>query len=240
MKKIFFFLAFPLLLSGCGTTAKFVYPANSRELTEISTIPVYNKKIAVMPFDDCRNDENQSGTLFLYLIPLSPFGWIEYQRPDAASMFVSIANYEFTPSEDLAKAAAVSLRRSNLFEDAFFTYGGEKAMADFVLEGRIESTYYKGRIFTYGLSLDGPVLWFIGAPAGTSLNRLTLKLTLRNKMKKIIWEYTFNREDYIIQWLYYRMGYDAKLYPRIMQQCMNEAIQDLAKHLKNNPELLQK
>jgi hypothetical protein len=85
----------------------------------------------------------QSGTLWLYLIPLMPFGWMECDRPEAARMFLTIVEFDFTPGEDLAKAAAYSLRRSNLFKDAFFTFGGGKDKADYILTGKIIAFLFK-------------------------------------------------------------------------------------------------
>jgi len=237
----FYVMAISLSLSfvtGCGTTAKFVYPGKMNSLVELDSAPIHPQKVAVIPFDDCRNDDNQMGTIFLQYVPLMPFGYVDYDRPDAARWFVSIDRFEFSPSEDLAKAAAVSLRRSNLFEDAFFTFGGEKANADLVLEGKIISTHYYGRLFSYGLDFAGVYLWILGAPCGTSSNRLALHLTLKNKAKKIIWEYSFDRDDYLTQWLYCRLGHDAKSYSVLMEQAMNEAIRDLDSKLKNNPQLL--
>lgn len=228
-----------IILPGCGTTARFVYPSKMIDLVQISEKPVYDLKIAVQPFDDYRSDRNSSGTFWMYLVPLWPFGWVDYERPDDAAAFVSIASFDFTPSEDLAKAAAVSLRRSNLFEDAFFTYGGEKSSADLLLEGKIISTRYYGSIFGYGIPFEGPILWVFGAPAGTSLNRLALEFSLsRIKDRKKIWQYAFDREDWMVQWIYARFGYDVKLYAKLMQQAMNEAIIDLDKKLEDNPELL--
>lgn len=239
MKPRFIFAAaLSILLTGCGTTAKFVYPNKMNSMVEVASAPVYKQKVAVVLFDDGRDAENQMATTFIYLIPLCPFGWVNYQRPDAARGFMSIEEFQFTPSEDLAKAAALSLRHSNLFADAFFTFGGEKNNADLVFEGKIISTDYTGRVFSYGLSVVGPLLWVVGAPAGTSLNRLTLAFTLKNKANKIIWEYSFDRDDYIVQWLYYRMGRDVTMYSILMQQAMNDAIADLTAKLRANPQIL--
>lgn len=238
--KIYFVTLFiatlSLLLTGCGTTAKFVYPAQMSSLVQFDSSHVTTKKLAVLPFDDYRSDEN-SCMFPMYLIPLMPFGWGTYERPDAASMFLSIISYDITPTEDLAKATAVSFRHSNLFEDVFYTMGGEKDNADLVLRGRIKTLKYQGKIFTYGLSVYGPLLWFFGAPAGMSENRLALELTLSNKAGKILWDWSMDKEDWIVQWIYTRMGYDCKMFTNIYQSGMNDAVSSLAKKMREQPEL---
>jgi hypothetical protein len=230
MRKIIFATSslLILLLVGCGTTAKFIYPAKGQNLIRFSDGPAYQKKVAVTPFEEMRGDENQAGTYFLYLIPLMPFGYAEYERPEAARMFLSIAEFDFDASEDLAKAAAYSLRKSGLFKDAFFTFGGDKDKADFLLEGKTLSTTYKGTLWTYGLSVYGPLLWFIGLPAGTSQNDLSLVLKMTDLQKgKLVWEKKYEMKQKIVQWLYYKMGHDAKGYAYLMQEIMNDAVEDI-------------
>ena len=112
-----------VFLAGCGTTGKFVYPADMSSLVRFDSSPAAGKRVAVLPFDDCRGDEN-SCMFGMYLIPFMPFGWADYERPDAANMFLSVVSYDTNPAEDLAKATAVSFRRSQLFRDVFFTPGG--------------------------------------------------------------------------------------------------------------------
>lgn len=222
-----------LLTAGCGTTAKFVYPANNSTLIQLSVSPATDKKVAVPPFDDQRSDSNQSGTMFLYLIPLMPFGWVDYERPDAARAFLSVAAFDFTPSEDLPKAAAYSLRRSGLFSDAFFTFGGEKDKADYILEGQLLSSRYTGSMWTYGLSLFGPDLWFIGFPAGRSHNYLTLALQFKEaKTRKIMWEKSYALEESTTQGLYYNWGHDVRGYAYLMQQVMNDAVTGISSAMR--------
>ena len=217
-----------ILLTGCGTTAKFVYPADGRGLIRFNDGPAYKKKVAVTPFDEMRGDNNQASTYFLYLIPLMPFGFGEYERPDAARMFNTIAEFDFDASEDLAKAAAYSLRKSGLFEDAFFTFGGDKDRAQLLLEGVILSTTYRGTLWTYGLSVYGPLLWFIGLPAGTSQNDLTLELKVTDlNTGGMLWEKNYDVDHKIVQGLYYRFGHDVRGYPYLMQDIMNDAIEDM-------------
>lgn len=230
---LFAFCSVMILLTGCGTTAKFIYPADGRKLVQLSEKPIINKKIAVVPFDEMRGDDNQAGTFLLFLIPLWPYGWVEYDRPDGARLFISIQEFDFDPSEDLAKASAYSLRKSGLFKDAFFTFGGEKDKADFLLEGEIHSTGYIGTMWSYGLSAYHFLPKIFGAPMGTSVNKLNLSLKvtdLRTGTK--VWEKKYDLEKRIVQGLYYKMGHDVKGYPSLMQEIMNDAIVDLNKHLK--------
>ena len=234
---VLFVSAIMLCLFGCGTTAKFVYPARMEGLVRVASAPVYDKTVAVLPFDDFRKDENSFAPMLLFFVPPMPFGWVDYNRPDAARNFLTVKELMFTPAEDLPKAAAVSLRRSNLFSDAYFTFGGEKDKADFVLYGTIKSTRYQGYMLSYGLSFFGVYLWYFGLPVGKSENTLEIELLLKKK-NRVVWEYTFNRSKSIWQWLYYRFGHDVLGYSELMQEAMNEAIVDLAAKLRNNPKLL--
>lgn len=225
-----------MLLCGCGTTAKFVYPAKMETMVQVTTSPVFDKKVAVVPFDDYRDASNNQ-IAWLSFLPGAPFGWVEYNRPDAARVFVTIGEFQFTPSEDLPKAAALSLRRSRLFSDAFFTFGGEKDKADFVLYGSIKSTKYLGHIWTYCLSCFGSYLWALGLPVGNSEAELSIVFTLKQK-EKIIWEYTFSRRDKVWQGYYYFWGHDVLAYSELMQTAMNEAILDMSKTFREHPELI--
>jgi hypothetical protein len=227
-------LGIAVICSGCGTTAKFVYPADPTKLAHLSETPRYDKEVAVLPFEELRGNKNSSGTYWLYAIPLMPCGWCEYQRPDAARMFLTIGEFQFDPHEDLAKAAATSLQQSGLFKDAYFTYGGEKANADLLFTGEIQSTTYKGAIYSYGLSVEGPLLWLIGLPAGSSIDDLKLKFALTDaRTNEKLWEHTYTGEKKIIQGLYYHFGYDVMGYSELMEDMMNEAIVDMDKSLQS-------
>ena len=224
-----------VFLCGCGTTGKFVYPARMTTLFRVGSDMTPEKTVAVLPFDDYRSDDNSSWYL-MYLIPLMPFGWVDYERPDAASMFPSILTYDMTPAEDLGKATSVSLRQSRMFKDAFFTMGGEKDKADFVWHGQIKEMRYRGKMITYGLSVYGPLLWVVGFPASTSENVLSIEFQLKDKNGKIVWEYSAERSDWIVQWLYYRMGHDCKAFAAMYQNVMNDALSNLANDMHKNPE----
>lgn len=222
-------------LCGCGTTGKFVYPSNQKELAKLSDSPKYDCSVAVLPFEEMRKDDNTVGTAFLGYIPLVPYGYVTYDRPDAARSFVSLDDFDFNVSDDLARAATTSLRRSGLFKDVFFTYGGEKDKAELSLTGEVYSTRYTGRVFTYGLTIAGPIFWLFGIPCGNSVNELNFNLCLkRNSDGKVLWEYTFDESDYIVQGLYYNMGRDVKDYVLLMEKAMNQAVKDIDHSLTNS------
>lgn len=228
------FLLSCLLLTGCGTYAKFTYPSDFNKLIQLYEEPKYHVNVGVLPLEDKRANRNNAGGYFLYLIPLMPFGQAQYTRPDSARMFNTIAEFEFNPSEDLAKAVVTSLRRSNIFENVFFTYGGQET--DLLIKGNILSTDYEGKIYSYGLSVYGPLLWFFGLPCGSSNNKINLELYLNKAdTKELLWSYSFDKERRVVQGLYYSWGYDVKAYSDIMEEGMNEAIRSLDAKLQTIP-----
>lgn len=222
-------------LAGCGTTGKFVYPADMSQLFRYEgKDAAKDKVVAVIPFEDHRLAEN-SNMYPMYLIPLMPFGWADYQRPDAANMFLSVAAYDATPAEDLAKAAAVSLRQAGLFRDVFFTSGEGKDRADLVISGQIREMRYRSKMFTYCLSVYGPLFWIFGAPAGTSENRLAVDLVMTDKGGRTVWTRHMEGERWIVQWIYSKMGHDVKMFAEICQDEMNCAMKDLAEKMAKDP-----
>jgi hypothetical protein len=216
-----------MFLNGCGTTAKFTYPAKYQNLAHLYEQPKYNLTVAVLPFDDMRGDVNSMGGFYLYLIPLVPYGSMKYERPDSARFFNTINQFEFNVTEDLSKAVVVSLQRSGLFKDVFFTFGGEKASADLIMKGKILSVDWVGKIYSYGLSIVGPALWIFGLPCGSSYNKLSLEFELNDKKPSKIWGYTLIKETTIVQGYYYKFGHDVKSYASLMEEGMNEAVKDL-------------
>ena len=222
-----------LCFAGCGVHSKFVYPDDYKKLVQLYDTPQYPVNVGVLPLEDERNNVNSSGYL-LYLIPLVPFGEANYNRPDSAKSFLTIAEFDFSPSEDLAKAIAASLRRSKLFENVYFSYG--PGDSDLLVTGTMLSTDYQGKMYSYGLSFAGAYLWFFGLPAGSSYTQLALELQLKKAdTKEMLWDYSFNKDKRIVQGLYYEWGNDVKGYSTLMQEGMNEAIKALGERLRTIP-----
>lgn len=113
--------------------------------------------------------------------------------------------------------------------------GGDSG-PDLLVKGSILSTDWEGKIYSYGLSVYGPLLWFFGLPCGSSNNQLKLELYLnRADTKELIWDYSFEKEKRVVQGLYYNYGHDVKAYTDLMEEGMNEAIKSLDERLRNVP-----
>jgi hypothetical protein len=218
------------LTTACNTQAQWTYPMEPSDLYR-SDGASSQLTVAVLPFKDERPVRNRGATTWLYVIPGMPFGWMTYERPEAARTFNSLAEYRFQLDEDLGKAATRSFEESKLFRRAYFTLGGELSEADLVLRGTARRTRYYGRVISYCLSFYGPALWYFGLPAGTSTNDVELVLSLQDKANRELWSYHFNDSASITQGLYYNFGNDAMNFSVLTQEAMNAALRDLAPRL---------
>lgn len=226
------FLIAILCLSGCSTPASWIYPIHPSSLYR-SPAKRSNLVIAVLPFREARSVKNQRVTLLMYLIPLSPYGWVTYERPDHASSFNTVVGYDFHPDADLGKAVTESFDTSGLFRRVYFTLDGETADADYILRGTIRRAAYVGRTWSYGLSALGPLLWFFGLPSGTSANIVDLELELIDRNDEVVWYFRAGDDHQITQGLYYNWGKDVLHFATVTENVLNAALRDLEPRLSD-------
>ena len=241
-------IAAALVLGACNNIAKFDYNGAQGTLAKFAEPGSATKSVAVMPFMDQRGakyfDPSQAGlasarpsgdhgSFFLALIPFMPFGYVEKEQPELSEDFVSLERFHFDVQNDLAAAAFASLKSSNLFSEVKRANNAAQAAdADYIWRGSVTSTFYRGRIFTYGISVFSPILWVVGIPDGSSTNELGVKFELVDRASgNVVWEYNYLNSDYLNHWLYARVGKDASLYPQLMKQAMNGALYDLSKKM---------
>ena len=241
-------IAAALVLGACNNIAKFDYNGAQGTLAKFAEPGSATKSVAVMPFMDQRGakyfDPSQAGlasarpsgdhgSFFLALIPFMPFGYVEKEQPELSEDFVSLERFHFDVQNDLAAAAFASLKSSNLFSEVKrANTAAQAADADYIWRGSVTSTFYRGRIFTYGISVFSPILWVVGIPDGSSTNELGVKFELVDRASgNVVWEYNYLNSDYLNHWLYARVGKDASLYPQLMKQAMNCALYDLSKKM---------
>ena len=197
-----------------------------------------SKSVAVLPFMDQRNvsgvevrHAGDSGSLYLGFIPLMPAGFVTKSAPENSDGFVSLGRYHFDVANDLADAAVLSLKASNLFERVTLANTLEQAEADYIWRGRVNSTYYSGAMLSYCVTyFASPVLWVVGAPSGVSTNELLVDFELIERSTgEVVWSGSYGGRDSVAHWLYAHIGQDVSLYPVLMKQAMNSALFDLAR-----------
>ncbi len=214
-----------LLMMGCATQRVWTYRAEPY----VKTTPVVNKSVAVTPLADSRENVNHNKILLMY-IPLMPYGWMDLNTPEGGQPHVSSGVWLFRPTEDIAKAIAEEINNAGIFKEAFFTTRASEGELN--LRGTIKSTYYHGKLFSYGLSIYGPDLWFIGLPAGTCENNLEISLELvESSAGKILWSGNYKKDYSNIFWIY-DVSADF-YYDQLLKEIMKEVIPSLKTDLSS-------
>ena len=242
-------IAAALILSACTNIAKFDYSAAPGTLARFGEAGSGVKSVAVMPCMDQRGTKyfdpaqtvqaanhpvGDHGSFFLGFIPLMPFGYVEKEQPELSEDFVSLGRYHFDVQNDLANAAFASLKSSNLFSSVKRANSMDQAKdADYIWRTSVTSTFYRGRMFSYGITyLLSPVLWVVGVPSGSSTNELAVNFELVERATgEVVWTHKYYGSDYLNHWIYARVGKDTSIYPRLMKEAMNGALYDLSQEL---------
>ena len=245
MNKIMFFSAAltAVLLTGCTNVATFDYNGAPGTIAVFQERGSAQKTVAVLPFMDQRSasvsdpgEVGDRGSFYLGFLPLMPFGYLIKSEPEKSDDFVSLGRFHFDPQNDLANAAMISLRQSNLFAKVIRANNQEQAAsADYIWRGKLLSTRYRGNMYSYCITYFlSHVFWIIGVPSGTSWNQLHVQFELIDRASgQIVWQYDFNQEDSITHWIYARVGKDASLYAVLMKLAMNSALKDLEPRLSS-------
>lgn len=239
LKRVFCFLSVLLLafiLSGCYSE-QFGYPSDGSPMTEVSLTPFVNKTVEVLPFKDSRPIDANTNMYLLWLIPPFPYGFGVYERPEKADFFTSISDYKFDPAKDLARATSTSFQLSNLFKNVIYSNAPGEYKADYTMSGEIHSTQYTGRRFSYCSSFLTVIYWTLGAPLGTSYNRMAFMVYLKDKSGNIIWQYSGDKDDYAVDWMY-KAHDDCSMYPDLTNKILNEAVMNLYNEVRANPGML--
>jgi len=185
--------------------------------------PTVNKSVVVTPFNDQRNNEN-SDMLAMRLIPLMPYGWQDLNTPEGVQMHITSGLWLWRPNEDIAKVAYEEINSSNVFKEVF--YSTRASEGDLVLQGTIKSTKYDGKLLSYGLSIEGPLFWFIGLPAASVSNELVVSFKLEDrKHNRVLWEKEYHEEDSHISFIY-SLNSDFG-YPDMLKKILLNVVKDI-------------
>ena len=221
---------------GCTSIATFDYEGARGSMVRVRPNGAA-KTVAVMPFMDQRGSHSgmhsyhDRGSYWLGWIPFVPSGYEVKNAPEKSDGFISMERFHFNPQEDLAAAAAMSLRRSGLFGYVAQANSPAQAQADYHFRGRVKVGSYEGDIWscciTYGFA---PALWVLGVPYATSYNSLAVEFELVERSTgAIVWKYSYDATDYLNHWIYQpRTGEDVSLFAAMMKEAMNGAVLNMA------------
>ena len=85
-----------LLATGCASQKIWTYGIEPESISPV----IIDKSVAIPPFSDQRLNENNN-MFAMYLIPLMPFGWQEYNTPEGAQMHMNSGIWFWNPNTHL-------------------------------------------------------------------------------------------------------------------------------------------
>jgi hypothetical protein len=215
-----------LLLTGCASPRGWSYSA----APPVERPPLVQKSLAVPPLTDQRSHENENKA-FMSFIPFVPYGWIDYNTPETVQMHLTTGLWQFKPTEDIAKAFALEVQNRRLFKEAFFTF--RESEGDYILRGSISSTKLEGKIYSYCLSFIGIDLQFLGLPAGSLRNDLTLEVSLEDRAsQKKLWSKRYMKEHEEGPYWIYGLPSDF-WYDDMLKEAMPGILSDMEQALKD-------
>ena len=188
-----------LLMMRCSSQKSWVYRPNSYGVESNQV----QKSVVVTPFKDSRENVNKD-MVRMYYIPLVPFGWQRFDIPEGSMAHTNSGMWaNYAPKDDFAKALVQELQEARVVKEVFFDY--KKGNSDLQIKGEILNTKYNGKILTYGLSIYGGVLWYIGAPMSIISNELSIELSIiDSKTDKILFSKTYIAPKYKkTSWVYF-------------------------------------
>lgn len=221
----FFAFAFVPVLFSCQVQKGWVYKPNKYTPTEKS-----EQKIYVPTFEDERNEENKNAIL-MYYIPIVPFGWQNMHTPETSmSHLTSSAWLNYDPKVSFAKALIEELKRGSHFKEVEYT----ESIVDscYRIQGRIINTDYKSKMFSYCLSFYGPLLWWIGLPAGTFKNELEIELTCYGPDNNVFLQRSYHPTTIKKTTWIYKQKSDFE-YSTLLKSAYSEFIRDFNSAIKN-------
>ena len=65
---------------------------------------------------------------------------------------------------------------------------------------------------------------------------MSIEFQMKNRAGRVVWEYSVERSDWIVQWLYYLMGHDCKAFSQMYQAAMNDALASLCRTMREKKE----
>lgn len=227
-------------VTGCLGNRNWQYPPESTGsyLSERASSPI-SAKVIVLPLEDLRGNGVKE-EYWKATIPLVPYGDTHYQRPEAVANPEEVDVVKLDPPNDFAKAIVAEFNQAQIFSSVSFAKDESHQPADLVFRGRLRSTDWNRRLYTYLLGPVGVVFWMLGLPmseTSTALE-LDLRLTPLNDPSKVLWNMTMEYEGSHFDGPYYGLENAVESYPEALQEALKPAIADLVGLANQDPNRL--
>ena len=234
---LFFFLS---TLTGCLGNRNWQYPPDSTGsfLKEKAASPIPVKAI-ILPLEDLRGTAVKE-EYWKATIPLVPYGETRYQRPETVKKPEEVDVVKFDPANDFAQSIAAELNQAQIFSSVNFVKDEGQQPADLTFRGRLRSTDWNRRLYTYLLGPVGVVFWMVGLPMSETTTdlELDLQLTPINDPSKVLWNMTMDFEGKQLDGPYYGLENAVESYPEALQEALKPAIADLVSLANQDPDRL--
>lgn len=233
------FLCF-FIISGCLGNRNWQYPPASTgsylDTTAVSPIPV---NAIVLPLEDLRGNAVKE-EYWKATIPLVPYGETRYQRPESAEKPEEVDVVIFDPPKDFAQSIAAELHQAKIFSSVNFAQEENAQPAELAFRGRLRSTDWNRRLYTYLLGPVGVVFWMLGLPMSETTTALELDLWLTpvSDPARVLWNMTMDFEGRQLDGPYYGLENAVESYPEALQEALKPAIVDLVDLANQDPKRL--
>ncbi len=229
-----------IAVSGCLGNRNWEYPpsVSGKYLEHHAGSPVAAKAI-VLPLEDMRG-KGVKEEYWKATIPLVPYGDTMYERPEEAVNPEEVDIVRFDPSQDFGKAIAAELSQSGIYSSVKYVKDIQQEPADLAFRGRLRSTEWNRRLYTYLLGPVGTIFWILGLPMSETTTglELDLRLTPANNPEKVLWSMTMDFEGKQLDSPYYGLEDAAESYPLALQEALKPAIADLVGLANQDPNRL--
>ena len=229
-----------MAVSGCLGDRNWQYPPSATgtylETKAAETIPA---KAIVLPLEDLRG-QGVKEEYWKAAIPLVPYGDTHYARPESAENPEQVDVAKFDPPQDFARAIAAELSQAGIYSSVKYAQDAQQEPAEVAFRGRLRSTDWNRRLYTYLLGPVGPVFWILGLPMSETSTELQLDLFLTpvNDPKKVLWNMTMDFEGKKLDGPYYNLEDAMESYPWALQEALRPAIADLVGLANQDPNRL--
>lgn len=171
LKKIIIGLTVIFIMQACSYSPTRDLSYNS---TNYISAPKNPEKILVVRqlIEDRspRHYSSEMGHVWKTYIPLLPYITIPYERLDESDIMTRTKRHELTEEHKrftslFGEAIATDLENSGLFKEVRYIGDGDVPLdADYVLNGKLESTQFNTHMSSYMLGMPGVLLWTLPIP----------------------------------------------------------------------------